>query len=164
MSSNGRSRIIGLIVLLIGLSLFVRNLHIGQMLLLTGALLFLAAALFFGRSYLQRETDWWMILPGGLSFTIAVTWLLSSAGILPDGLANVIFLAGAALSFWAMWMEKTHRPYSGPALYPALLLTAGALLAFLSQKHVLRGEWIVPSLLFLTGLLLVFRNWSKRNR
>jgi len=164
MSSNVRSRIIGSIVLLIGLSLLVRNFHFGQMLLLTGALLFLTAALFFGRSYLQSETDLWMILPGGLSFTLAVTWLLSFAGILPDGLANVIFLAGAALSFWAIRMEKSHHPYSGAALYPALLLTAGALLAFLSYHHVLRSEWIVPSLLFLTGLLLVFRNWSKRDR
>ncbi len=164
MSSSLRSRIIGSIVLLIGLSLLFRNFHIGQMLLLTGALLFLAAALFFCRSYLQRETDWWMILPAGLSFTIAVTWLLSFAGILPVGLANVIFLAGAALSCWAIRMEKTHRPYSAVALYPALLLTAGALLAFLSYQNVLRSEWIVPTLLFLTGLLLVFRNWSKRDR
>ncbi|NLP11279.1 hypothetical protein GX408_12865 [bacterium] len=164
MSSNLRARVIGSIVLLIGLSLLVRNLHMGQMLLLTGALLFLAAALFFGRSYLQRETDWWMILPAGVSFTVGIIWLLSFAGILPDGLANIIFLGGAALSFWAIWMEKTHRPYAGLAQYPALLLTAGALLAFLSDQNVLRSEWIVPSLLFLTGLLLVSRNWSKRGR
>lgn len=164
MSSQLRSRIIGMIVLLIGLSLLVRNLHLGQTLLLTGALLFLAAAFMLGRSYLQRETDWWMILPAGLSFTIGVTWLLSFAGILPVGLANVIFLAGAALSFWVIWMEKTHRPFSGPALYPALLLTAGALLAYLNYQNILRSEWIAPSLFFLTGLLLIFRNWSKRAR
>jgi len=164
MSSSLRSRIIGLIVLLMGLSLLVRNLHIGRMLLLAGARLFFAVALFFGRSYLQRENDWWVILPAGLSFTIGATWLLSFAALLPTGLANVIFLLGAALSFWAIWMEKTRRPYSGLALYPALLLTAGALLAFLTYLHILQSEWLVPSLLLLTGLLLVFRNWSRRDR
>jgi hypothetical protein len=153
-----RSRMIGLALLVIGLSLLLRNYRISHFGALLSALLFLIAAVGFANYYLKDDRLWWTILPAGGLLTTSVVILLNSFRLIPNKLGSVIFLLGASLTFWLLRLDPKNLPHLSWTKYPALLLAFGAALAYCKFLGWINSDWIVPILLLVTGILLIYKN------
>ena len=93
-------------------------------------------------------TRWWSAIPAGVLFTLAViTW---AGDALSEPYEGTVFFLGLAATFAVVW-RATARPQPW-AVFPAAACAAMALVVGLSG-----GDWIVPVLLIVVGVVLLVR-------
>lgn len=93
-------------------------------------------------------TRWWAAIPAGVLFTLSVlTW---SGDVLVAPYEGSVFFLGLAATFAVVW-RGTARPQPW-AVFPAAACLAMALVVGLSG-----GDWIVPVLLIVIGVVLLVR-------
>jgi len=163
MKTQTLSKIIGLVLLVLGVSFLLRNYHLNSLELWFGAALFGLAAVRFAKRYLHEESWPWAVIPSGLSATACVVLVLAALRLVPSGLTGTICLTGFSLTFWLLWFEQKGIDRYSWARYLGVLLAAGAILAFANFHGWLSTRWITPTLILLTGILLVLKN-RRRNR
>jgi hypothetical protein len=162
MKSYPRSYFVGYLLLFIGVLLLLRRIliwgGIGVYVVMAG---FLAAAVALARTYLQDDRKWWAIIPAGAALTIAVVMFLRTLGLLPYGIKNIILYLGFAIPFWILWVERRSEPAFKWTVFPAILLTIGSALSFSNFKGWISTDYFIAILILTTGVLLVFRSWTR---
>jgi len=120
-------------LLIVGLITLLSSLVQGEWI---GVLVLMGIALPFFFVYFRARKHWWALIPAGVLTSAAVTVLLSSLigdeeGLLAKpGILNSITFLGIALTFLALWTQRTTQP-TGWAIYAAAISAAVALVSLL---------------------------------
>ncbi len=148
----------GLFLLIIGITaLVIKSAQDSLSQTLLAALFFLLAAGYFAARSFKGENRWWMILPAGLSFTVAVIVLLRHFALLKSHLLWTVFFCGAGLTLFLYWK---NRPLALPEKWArngAILCALLALFQFLGSFRFMDHMTLIALLLFATGILLLMR-------
>lgn len=153
---------LGVFFLAVGILIVTDDLFPNQPYDWGGPFFFCSIGLGFLLIYRQRRDLWWVLLPAGLMFTLAVVVLLSplTPGIGPV----VVLLVGLAATFAAL----SFLPGPHPLRWP-LLAALGLALLGISLGAAPGGQlnYLQSALLVVLGVLLVyrgFRPWGKKAR
>jgi hypothetical protein len=137
-------------LILVGVLVLLENLQI-LALGVAWTLLFVAAGLIFGYTYLENRAAWWAVIPGmtllSIGALIGVDTLLPGIG---DLWGASIFLGGLSLSFWIIYFITGTEHWW--ALIPGGILLSLALA--LAAEPFLTGD--VFAGLFMFGMALTF--------
>lgn len=129
---------------------------------LTAALLFVGLALAFGHIYIvNRQENWWAIIPGGFMFVVSVVTALSALADRLETLGAALFV-GMGLVFLVLFIAIRSRGQWWP-LIPAIVLIWFGLFVFApsgDQMQRLLRWW--PVVLILIGLAVGWRASPRR--
>lgn len=126
-----------------------------------GAFVLFAIAIAFFVVYFWSIKNWWALIPAGIAATIGLIVLLSSAGELSLGFTvelNGILFLGLAITFGILWLRRASQPTEW-AKYPAIVLAAAALVAFVLGSGV-QLAW--PVLLIVFGGLFLYAGLRRK--
>ncbi|HOT96374.1 MAG TPA: hypothetical protein PLG50_15490 [bacterium] len=147
---------VGLILLFIGITaLIVKSGHGSLFRALLGALFFLLVAAYFAIRSFTREENWWLVLPAGLCFTVALISALQPFSLLKPGLFWVVFLCGIALT---LFLYDQYRPFTRNTRWARQggFLCAGlALFQYLKTLHFMDPLLLAALFLLLGGVWLL---------
>ncbi|HNS72092.1 MAG TPA: hypothetical protein PKI81_01690 [bacterium] len=148
----------GLLLLIIGLTaLVIKSAQDSLSQALLAAFFFLLAAGYFASRSFEREERWWMILPSGLTFTVAAIVLLRYFALLKPHLLWAVFFCGAALALFLYW---NNRPRSLPERWArngAILCALLALFQTLKSFRFVDNTMLAALLLLTAGIILLMR-------
>ena len=148
----------GLLLLIIGLTaLVIKSAQDSLTQALLAALFFLLAAGYFTARSFEGEKRWWMILPAGLSFTVAAIVLLRHFDPLKSHLLWALFFCGAGLTLFLYWKNRPHALPEKWARNGAILCALLALFQYLGSFRFMDHMTLVALLLFAAGILLLMR-------
>jgi len=145
-----RSRAIwGVLLVVMGLLFLLESLNI-LALGAAWAVMFAAAGLAFGYTYLENRENWWAIIPAMTLLGIAILSGVSTFFPRADEVGIGIFLGMLALSFWIIAL--TTRMAQWWAIIPGGVLLA--LAVAIALEPLLPGEAFVG--IFMLGMSLTF--------
>lgn len=131
MSKPRDSLIWGALLVVVGVGLLLWNLGVlaSFQVTLVWALvaLFALLGLAFVFAYLNRRTDWWLLIPAFTWFAVAAVFLLSSRGVATTWVAAAL-LAGIALAFLVIYLSDREErwwaliPFGSVAVMMAVVL------------------------------------------
>lgn len=141
----------GFILIGIGLTVFMGQTMgaIGDRL---GGTIFLGfVALAFIMTYVTHPVNWWAIIPGGVSLTLAGVTLMPGEGALSGG----VFFLGMALTFGLVYILPKPSGKLPWALYPAGILFLVGLLVTLGATNLM--DFVLPMALLIGGGYVIYR-------
>lgn len=146
----------GLLLLIVGILAMVLKSGLNsawEALLVACFLLTLAA--YLGQLALEGETNWWLILPAGLSFSLMIIVLVHYFRLVPPGLLWVIFFCGAGLTLYLLWKYRPYPARDGWLRGGAILMAALAVFQWTKTLHRFDTLTVAAVLLVAGGLWLL---------
>lgn len=148
----------GLLLLIVGILAMVlkSGLNSAWEALLVACFL-LALAAWLGHLALEGESNWWLILPAGLSFSLMVIVLVHYFGLVPYRLLWVIFYSGAGLTLYLLWKYRPYPSRDGWLRSGAILMAVLAVYQWSKTLQRFDTLTMAAVLLVAGGLWLLLR-------
>jgi len=139
----------GCVLLGLGAAVLLGNLDGALADIWSPAIIFFGIGLSFWLIYINNNSNWWAIIPGG------VLWSLALSSLLPQGLllSSSAFFLGIGLTFLLVWILPKPEGRMKWALYPAGSLLLVGLITTFGAINWLKFIWPV-ALLIGGGFLL----------
>lgn len=123
---------------------------------LAGAVFLGAVSLAFFSIYLRRPDNWWALIPGGSTLTIAAIVLASAYEVvLPGEATPVILFTGLGLTFLLVYFTRGESGRNRWAIWPALGLFGLALVTGVAVFDL--AGYLLPVVLIGLGMVILLR-------
>jgi hypothetical protein len=123
---------------------------------LAGAVFLGMISLAFFAIFLRKRENWWALIPGGATLTIAGVVLVSTySDFLLANLVPVVLFGGIGLTFFLVYLAPAGEGRNRWAIWPALGMLFLALLTGVTVFDL--AGYIVPIVLIGAGILILLR-------
>lgn len=141
--------------ILLGLSILIVGSEIGISHQIGSGFFILFIGLSFIIVYLLHKENWWAIIPGGVTASVALVIFFQ------DMLGVGLMFVGMGCTFFILYpVLKKSEPNSWWTFIPGAILSIMGIL-FLLFKRVNTGQYILPTALILIGVILILKSIRK---
>lgn len=140
-------------IIMLGLSLLILRDEIGLSSMNQAGVFMLFIGLSFLAVYVFHPDHWWAVIPAGIVASVSLVIFFGNLGLM--------FL-GMGLTFIALYFVLLGTPdkHWWPLIPGSILGFMGIL--FLYFGHIELGNYILPLVLIIVGIVLIVKSWKKK--
>lgn len=125
---------------------------------LIGTLVLWITGTIFIAIYLNKNSSWWAVIPGGILVLVGVIVALDAFRLLTGSILWFVFFSGISLIFWFLFLIKDQTNKLSWAIYPAFLIM---IFSFFILSIVLEnrfGDVLFPISIISCGVYFLIKN------